>query len=458
MKIKDITRHHPTAIAAVSLLLLCSSCASNGEGGGGGERETQEEAEPTIGCFELSAKQIDAVRITLGTMERRSLSNTVRATGVLGLDPQSRADVSPLLGGVVSGITVREGDAVRAGETVAYIESTTLVEMQKEYVAAVNEAAAATEELRRQQLLTAEGAGVEKTLREAEMREATATATKTALAQQLRQVGIDAPTAARIQTRMPVRSPISGTVGKIGVSTGSYADMQTVLMTIVDNTKLHADIKVYEKDVARLAIGQSVDMVLTNDRSVQLRGEIYAINSTFDDDTRAVRVHVSITSAANDFSSGSSGGSADERGAASSLREKAKNTRGNPQLIEGMSVTAVVNVGEHEAPAMPDEAIISLEGKKYLALLKAEDVARYKAFLASLADGNPKTETVKGGNAGDDDVMSPFKFRLTEIVTGSSSLGYTEVTLIEELPDDALYVKRGAYYVSSMIEGGEEDE
>lgn len=443
MKINSFSKYIFAATAALSFVVLCSSCVGNGEKGGENDAETQEEAEPSIDGFELTARQIEAVNIELGTIESRSLSNTVRATGVLGLDPQSRADVSPLLGGVVSSVTVREGESVRAGQTVAYIESPTLVEMQKQYISAANEAATAAEELRRQQLLKAEGAGVEKTLREAEMREATATAAKTALAQQLRQVGVGTPTAANIQTRMPVCAPISGTVGKIGVSTGSYADMQTVLMTIVDNTKLHADIKVYEKDVAHLAVGQSVDMVLTNDRSVQLSGKIYAINSTFDDDTRAVRVHVSLSSA-------TSGGSSAAKGDINAPSSSQPSTF-NIQLIEGMSIAAVVNVGEHEAPAVPDEAVISIEGKKYLALLKAEDIAKYETFLASRG-------SKESADTGENDKYGSFNFRLTEVVTGTSALGYTEVTLLEELPGDALYVKHGAYYVSSMLEGGEEEE
>ena len=54
--------------------------------------------------------------------------NVVRVTGTLALDPQNRAEVSPIASGVVRCITTREGIRVRRGQVVAYIENTQIVE------------------------------------------------------------------------------------------------------------------------------------------------------------------------------------------------------------------------------------------------------------------------------------------------------------------------------------------
>ena len=47
--------------------------------------------------------------------------NVVRVTGTLALDPQNKAEVSPIASGVVRRITTREGIRVRRGHVVAYI-------------------------------------------------------------------------------------------------------------------------------------------------------------------------------------------------------------------------------------------------------------------------------------------------------------------------------------------------
>ena len=53
--------------------------------------------------------------------------NVVRVTGTLALDPQNKAEVSPIASGVVRRITTREGIRVRRGQVVAYIENTQIV-------------------------------------------------------------------------------------------------------------------------------------------------------------------------------------------------------------------------------------------------------------------------------------------------------------------------------------------
>ena len=87
--------------------------ASGGETSGGGEEESAD-ADPAP---DLS-----------------KTDNIVRITGKLALDPQNRADISPIAGGVVRRITTREGYRVARGQVVAYIENTEIVVLQRQYL------------------------------------------------------------------------------------------------------------------------------------------------------------------------------------------------------------------------------------------------------------------------------------------------------------------------------------
>ena len=222
--------------------------------------------------------------------------NVVRVTGTLALDPQNRAEVSPIASGVVRCITTREGIRVRRGQVVAYIENTQIVELQRQYLTAVNELSAAKTELARQQALMKQDAGVLKTLQQAESAYAIANAQVVGIGRQLSQLGVNPSSisAGKLTTLIPVTSPISGIVGKVKISMGSFVDISTSLMTVVNNVNLHCDLKVFEKDLPKVRIGQMVNLTLTNAPEVTFRAKIYDINSAFDNDSKSVTVHARI--------------------------------------------------------------------------------------------------------------------------------------------------------------------
>ena len=222
--------------------------------------------------------------------------NVVRVTGTLALDPQNRAEVSPIASGVVRCITTREGIRVRRGQVVAYIENTQIVELQRQYLTAVNELSAAKTELARQHTLMKQEAGVLKTLQQAESAYAIANAQVVGIGRQLSQLGVNPSSisAGKLTTLIPVTSPISGIVGKVKISMGSFVDISTSLMTVVNNINLHCDLKVFEKDLPKVRIGQMVNLTLTNAPEVTFRANIYDINSAFDNDSKSVTVHARI--------------------------------------------------------------------------------------------------------------------------------------------------------------------
>lgn len=395
MKISDI---HISRLFLASIMAFFVTSCGNGAKSAEGNAETEEE-EGELTEVVLTDRQMKTVGIATGHIENRQLGQVVKVNGQLALDPQDRAEVSPLTGGIVRAILVKEGNTVKAGQAVAYIENTEVLELQKSYLTARSEMLSAKAELDRQDLLTAQGAGVKKTRQQAKSAYDIAYAQLSGLSKQLSQLGINPSQVAQgnLASHIPVKSPISGTVGKINISLGSYADMQTVLMTIVDNGRLHCDLKVFEKDVPYLKVGQKTDLVLTNEKNISMTGVIYSINAAFDNDAKAITVHAHIT--------------------------------GKPaaRLMPGMFVTGLVNTGKHELQAVPNEAIVSKDGRKYIFLL---------------------VEKTKEGS----------KFRPVEVVTGVSELGYTAITTVEKVADDALFVTANAFYLASIMEGEPEED
>lgn len=367
------------------------------------EHEEEQHADNIV----LTDRQIKAVGITFGKIEEKNLSDVVRVNGSTALNPQDKAEVSPLVGGTLRSISVIEGSRVAKGQTVAWIENTDIVAIQREYLQAQSQLARTKSELARQRELNASGAGIEKNLQQAESEYQIAHSSVVGLSCQLQQLGINLASVKRgvMVTRIPIKSPISGFVDKVYKSTGSYADIQQPVMTIVDDSKIHIDINIFEKDMEGLKKGQRVDLVLTNNSKVRLTGEIYEFASTFTDKTKSFIAHVKII---------------DKTNAA--------------KLIPGMYVTGSVQKGRHLLPAVPSGAIASSEGKSYIFAL------------------DKKEEHAHEGKASEQE----YHFKRIEVVTGAEELGYTQITTMIAVPEDDTIVTSGAFYISSIL--GEEAE
>lgn len=373
-------------------LMVLASCSNSNSRSSSPENEAVEQHSEEV---ELTSGQMKTVGITVGTVDKKVLGSVVRANGELRLNPQDMADVTSLMGGIVRKIGVVEGQAVRAGQPVAYIENTEIVEMQKNYLVAAKETEMAQVEMQRQKTLSAQGAGIEKTRQQAEAAYATAKARQMGLYHQLAQVGISpgAVEAGKIVSQIPVRAAISGTVGKINVSMGSFVDTSSSLMQIANNAAVYASLNVFERNLAQVRVGQSVDLVVTNSPGLRISGKVFRINRAIDPQIKSVAVHVRI---AGDGASG---------------------------LMAGMYVSGVIQAGQQLVTALPDGAIAEAEGKKYVFVLEGKH------------------------KEGDEE---KFRFRRVEVITGASELGCTQVDFVEPVAADATVVTANAFYLASM--------
>lgn len=345
---------------------------------------------------EVSESQIKAVDIALGKIEQKELKSTIKVNGEMALDPQKKAEITSLIGGVITQISVIEGQNLKAGQTVAYLENTQILEIQKNYLTTKKETQIAEQEYKRQKSLFEQGAGIEKTLQQAAANFEITKAQLTGLEKQLKQLSINPQSVdnGNLSTQIPIKTPISGTVGKINISTGSYIDTQTSLMNISDNTNIHCDLKVFEKDLNQIQKGQEVDITLTNQPSINLKGQIYEINQSFEGSAKDVIVHVNITS-----------------------------DKSALKLIPGMYVTGLIGMGKQKTNAIPSEAIVYSEGKKYI-------------FVLDKIEEN--------------DGAKMYHFLREEVQTGVTEAGFTEIQPLKQLSPDATVVTANAFYLASM--------
>jgi len=370
------------------------------------ESEKSETAEAEHGAhengLELSAEQLKAVGIVIGSIEKKNLTEVVKSSGQLAVPPQNAAQINVLSGGIIRKINVIEGQQVGKGQLLVTVENQELIRLQQEYLTVKGGFSYTEAEYRRQQQLKAADAGTGKAQQLAEANYNAEKSKLRAIERQLQQYGIAADKVAtgNIATEVPVRSPISGTIGKIIAQTGSYAQPGVSIMDIVDNSKIHADLIVFEKDLGKIKPGQKVDFQLTNQKNEQIEGEIRGINKSFENDSKGVVVHAVIK-------------------------------KPGANLIPGMYVTGLIGVGTAVSDAVPVDAVVRGEGRSYIFIV----------------------ENVKEDKHEDAIEEASVHFKKIEVTTGITELGYIQITALEKLPADVQVVTKGAFYLQSKSSG-----
>lgn len=383
-----------TVITFVGFSFLSQSKAETSES------ENQEE-EIDFQNIPLSEKQVKAVDLKMGEAKEREMDAMLHVNGSLVLRAQDMGNVSSLMGGIVKNVYVKEGQMVSRGQVVATIENTDVVTLQREYYTAYKESEMARLELDRQKTLASAGAGIKKTLQMSEKNYKVAQANLLGTGRQLQQMGISTKQVAKgkFTTVFPLRAPISGTVSDMQASLGSYADMQTPLMKIRNNHAVECDLNVFEKDIAKVKVGDQVLVSLTNQPGVNVSGRVYGMNQYLNKGTKSVAVHVKLDA---------------KRGA---------------KLFEGMYVSGQIATGRQLCMTLPDKAIVSADGKQYVFALNQQHS--------------------KGGT---------YSFSRHEVTTGVSNNGYTEVALCKHLKKGQKIVTDNAFYLASLTgDHGEED-
>lgn len=348
----------------------------------------------------LTAAQIEATGMRFGKIDNRNLSGAVRASGMLELPPQNQARVSTQAGGVITKVHVIPGDEVKAGQTLALLESPQITQLQEEYRKAVQDLKYAKQEYERQKGLWDDNVIAEKKYQAAETEYQGKQNLVSSLKTQLLAVGISPGTAAtgNFQRYAPLRSPIGGFVHKIHVNTGSFVEPGKDIFWIVDNHHVHIDLQIYEKDLDKVKVGQLIHFGFSENGEKPYCAEIFAVGKAYDEQTRSVSIHAEI-----------------------------KNNQ-NKNFLPGMYIHASIMTDSSSVPSLPQDAIIRQGDLHYLFVVE-----------------KPATDN------------SPAIFRKVPVKTGMADGGYIHVTPLEEIGKNELIVTEGAYYLKAKIlqeEGG----
>lgn len=400
----NIRIKNPFLLLASCFLLITSCSEKKAE-----EVHEEEKSETEVA---LTETQFKTIGIVTGSIEMKNLNTVIKANGYTAVPPQNMANVSTLIGGVVKDIYVLEGTYVAKGKTLATIQNLEVSEMQEDYNSAIANIEYLQLEYNRQKTLSDENVNPRKTFQEVKSKLAVERARAQAAKNKLQALHVSLSGNTSL---IPILSPISGYVGKISITKGAFATTGVTLFEVVDNSQMHLDLNVFEKDLGKISVGQEVDFVLTNQSNKSIKGKIFGINKSFSNESKTVAVHAKI------------------------------NPSDAKDLISGMYVAANINITNQTVQALPKDAIVRNGDKYYIYIQEEqhEEVPKVKEEAhADHAEGEEK-----GHNE--------IHFKAIEVMPGTTDLGYTEVKLVSAIPADAKIVIKGAFYLLATSKGEE---
>jgi len=313
-------------------VLLAYSCGSNKE-----EAATSETETPIATLVSLDADQLKNAGITLGKPEMKSISATLKLNGSIDVPPQNMVSISFPLGGYLKSSKLLPGMRVRKGETLAVMEDAQFIQIQQDYLLAKSKMALAEGEFLRQQGLNADKASSDKVYQQARNEFETQKIMVRALDEKLRLIDLNPNELSEnnLSRSVSVRSPINGYVSKVNVNIGKYTAPTDVLFELVNPDDIHLALTVFEKDVAKLAIGQKVMAYTSDNPAKKYPAEILLISKSLDEN-RTAEVHCHF--------------------------EKFDHSN----LVPGMFMNAEVDVKTEKALVVPEGAVVRWQNQNYV--------------------------------------------------------------------------------------------
>ncbi|MDX2001844.1 MAG: efflux RND transporter periplasmic adaptor subunit [Chitinophagales bacterium] len=400
------------AILSVSCIILLGACGNKTETT---EHSETEENHQESNIVSLTDEQMKTAEIVIGSVEMKNLTTSLSVNGTLAVPNQNKALITSLSGGIVRSINIQPGSYVRKGQVIGTIVNTELSGIQQQLISINAQIKFAEQEQKRQRELVAGNAAPLKNLQKVEAELNGLRAQRNALQGQLSALGVSS--SGSISSTLNITAPISGTISDITAQIGSNVDANSPIAQIINNSELHLDLFVYEKDLPKVASGQTIHFTLTNNPGKEYDATIYSIGTAFVNETKAVPVHAHV------------------------INEKTG-------LIEGMSVTARISLGENLYQSVPDEAIVNNGGKDYIFVFIDKKTEEHEE------EGHDHAEE-KGGHS----ELPETSFERIQIIRGASDVGYTEIKPIVTIPPKSRIVIKGAFFLmAKMTNAGEAHE
>jgi len=335
------------------LMLMLAPTAGCGLFGGDKDKGDDDDSANDDDSAQEKAED-ERVPVRIHVLERGTIAERIATSATV--DSDQRADILVEVTGTVQQIHVEEGAAVRAGQVLANLRNP---QLKGEFDRAKSEFDRAKQEFESVKSLFDKGFVARN---EYDTASYTFDTAKLSFEQ-----------AREAYASRDLKSPIRGTVSMRDLRYGEAVSPPKLAFQIVDLTRLKVDISLPERDLARIATGQTARIKTEILKDTTVPGRVQRISPVVDPQTGTVKVTVAVDA-------------------------------GQRDLRPGMFVNVDIIVATHaDAIVLPKRALVYAEGQPYLFVIedKAGDtIARRRAAKLGVSEDD-QVELLEGATAGE---------------------------------------------------------
>ena len=285
---------------------------------------------------QLTDAQLKNAQIQLSLPEKMNIGHVIQLNGKFEVMPENTITVSSPMAGFVRQIKWMPGMKVTKGQTLVRLEEKEYIQLQQDYLSAKNALAFAKLDYDRQLELSKNQASSEKVFQLAEEKVRQNQILVRSLGEKLKLIHINPATlsADNMTSEIIIAASTSGTITDVLVNSGKYVQAGEEMIRMIDNNGAKLVLKAFEKDLPYLKTGQKLYAFPNGRADQKMSGRIdYIVNSIGDQGfTNIICSLENITS----------------------------------EIMPGMYMNAEVEAQSMESWTVPDEAIVSFEGKEYV--------------------------------------------------------------------------------------------
>jgi cobalt-zinc-cadmium efflux system membrane fusion protein len=332
------------------ILLLLTGCGHTASDTQTNEQETHTKS------ITLTDAQKKNSTISIGSLLQKDLSEIIKVHGKIDVPPQNLISVSIPMGGFLVSSDLLPGMHVKKGQVIAVLEDQQYIQLQEDYLTTKVRLEQAEADFIRQRDLNESKAGSDKVFEKAKAEYQSLKVILRSLAEKLELLHINAKTLTEqsLSRRVKIYAPFNGFVSKVFVNIGKYVNPSDVLFELVNPKDIHVNLHVFEKDIVKLSIGQNLIVYTNSNPDKKYPCEILLISKDISTDgTAEVHCHF----------------------------EQYDQT-----LIPGMYMNADISVDHSHVMCLPEESIVSFEGKQYIFLKEHNDSYTIKDIQTGIRD------------------------------------------------------------------------
>lgn len=313
------------------------------------QKVTEEKTAVNEDEITVSKDQFQTMKMEINSPVEQDFNIAIKATGKIDVPPENRVKITTFLGGYIKSTHLLIGDKVKKGQALVTLENTEFVDIQKDFIEVAEQISYLKSEYERQKTLYDEKITSQKNYLKAESDYKKANGMYQSLKKKLELLNIS-PAQVRkgnLTSTITIYAPIAGDVTVMNANVGMFMSPADTILEIVDTNHLHVELAVFEKDILKIKEGQRIIFKVPQASKEEFNAEVVLVGKSIEGNDRTIMVH-------------------------GHLEEAIKQ-----RLLTGMFVEANILTDTKKGLAIPIDALITENDKKFVLLVKNNSTTNY---------------------------------------------------------------------------------